>query len=114
MAAYTARLGAIDERCAAAPGTAFRDSRLPIEQFKALVRDQFFVLLTERERGVRALGTLVPEVDERAPLRRLNVSSVILLSRARPHLPFATDAVGFGGEADACKDRGERGRRITG
>jgi hypothetical protein len=62
-----------DERCAAALGAAFRESHLPIEHFKALVRDQFFVLLTERERGVQALGTLVPEADKQATLlQRLN------------------------------------------
>jgi hypothetical protein len=84
MAAYAAKLGSggfeealaramlyvvsaersFNEPCAAALGTAFRESYL---------RDQFFVLLTERERGVQALGTLLPEADKRATLlQRLN------------------------------------------
>jgi hypothetical protein len=136
MAAYAAKLGSggfeealtramlyvvsaersFDERCAAALGTAFRESHLPIEHFKALVRDQFFVLLTERERGVQALGTLVPEADKRATLlQRLNaivgdpspaeqdrishLSQMLSVSAAKP---------------TSCKDRCDGGRRITG
>jgi hypothetical protein len=65
---------ALDERCAFALGAAFRElTNLTVEQFKALFRDQFFVLLTERERAVEALATLVPEPDKRdALLQRVN------------------------------------------
>ncbi len=60
---------ALDERCAAALAAAFRElTHLTIEQFKALIRDQFFVLLTERRRAVEALATLVPDTDGRAAL----------------------------------------------
>ena len=72
---------ALDERCAAALGMAYRElihlrghpNRSSVEEFKALIRDQFFVLLMERERAVEALATLVREADERAKLlKRIN------------------------------------------
>jgi hypothetical protein len=65
---------ALDERCAFALGAAYRElTQLTVEQFKALVRDQFFVLLTDLERAVDALATLVPEPDKReAVLKRVN------------------------------------------
>jgi hypothetical protein len=71
---------AVDERCAAALAAAFRElkgvrarTRMSVEQFKALVRDQFFVLLIERERAVEALAKMVPEADQRATLlKRIN------------------------------------------
>ena len=60
---------ALDERCAHALYAARRDLlSLPINQYKALVRDQFFVLLLERERAVEALATMVREPDQRAEL----------------------------------------------
>jgi hypothetical protein len=65
---------ALDERCAFALGAAYRElTDLTVEQFKALFRDQFFVLLTEREQAVEALATLVPEPNQReAVLQRVN------------------------------------------
>src|SRR5260221_227322 len=60
---------ALDERCAHALYAARRDLlSLPIDQYKTLVRDQFFVLLLERERAVEALATMVREPDQRAEL----------------------------------------------
>ena len=60
---------ALDERCAAALGVARRDlTHLSVEQFKAMIRAQFFLLLVERERAVDALATLVPEPDKRTLL----------------------------------------------
>jgi hypothetical protein len=60
---------ALDERCAHALYAARRDLlSLPIDQYKTLVRDQFFVLLLERERAVEALAIMVPEPDQRAEL----------------------------------------------
>ena len=60
---------ALDERCAHALYAARRDLlSLPIDQYKTLVRDQFFVLLLERERAIEALATLVREPDQRAEL----------------------------------------------
>src|SRR5262249_16504094 len=41
---------------------------LALDQYKTLVRDQFFVLLLERERAVEALATMVREPDQRAEL----------------------------------------------
>jgi hypothetical protein len=60
---------ALDERCAHALYAARRDLlHLPIDQYKTLVRDQFFVLLLERERAVEALATMVREAGQRAEL----------------------------------------------
>jgi hypothetical protein len=60
---------ALDERCAHALYAARRDlEHLSIEDYKTLVRDQFLVLLLERERAVEALATLVRETDQRAEL----------------------------------------------
>src|SRR5262249_56778692 len=42
--------------------------QLSIDQYKTLVRDQFFVLLLERERAVEALATMVRDADQRAEL----------------------------------------------
>src|SRR5262249_1992392 len=42
--------------------------QLSISQYKTLVRDQFFVLLLERERAVEALATMVREPDQRVEL----------------------------------------------
>ena len=39
-----------------------------LEAFKALVREQFFVLMLERERAVEALATLVTDADARKDL----------------------------------------------
>jgi hypothetical protein len=67
----------LDERCARALGTAYRQqTQLSVEQFKALIRDQFFVLLLERERAVDALAELVPEADKRTVLLE-RISAII-------------------------------------
>jgi hypothetical protein len=59
----------IDPRCALALNVARQQlMRLSLDEFKALVRDQFFVLQLERERAVEALGSLVPGADERKEL----------------------------------------------
>ena len=59
----------LDERCALALGVARRQlMQLSLDAFKALVREQFFVLLLERERAVEALASLVPEADQRQQL----------------------------------------------
>jgi hypothetical protein len=39
-----------------------------LDAFKALVRDQFFVLLLQRDRAIEVLPTLVPEADTRTEL----------------------------------------------
>jgi len=68
---------ALDERCATALGNAFRElTDLSVEAFKALVRDQFFVLLLERGRAVDALASLVPEPDDRKALLQ-RVSAIV-------------------------------------
>jgi hypothetical protein len=68
---------ALDERCAHALYAARGDlRRLPFDQFKTLVRGQFFVLLLERERAVEALATLVREPDQRAELLRRTAAIV--------------------------------------
>ena len=68
---------AFDERCAYAVYAARKDLRqLPLDQYKTLVRGQFFVLLLERERAVEALTTLVREPDQRAELLRRTAAIV--------------------------------------
>ena len=82
---------ALDERCAFALGAAFRElTHLTVEQFKALIRDQFFVLLMERERAVEALTTLVPEPDKReALLQRVNA----IISAGDPPTPAERERI---------------------
>jgi hypothetical protein len=65
---------ALDDRCGRALGTTYRqETQLSIEQFKTLIRDQFFVLLLEGERAVDALAELVPDADKRTVLlERIN------------------------------------------
>jgi len=59
----------LDERCAFALNAARKQfMHLSQDAFKALVRDQFFVLLLQRERAVEALADLVTEADARAQL----------------------------------------------
>ena len=68
---------AFDERCAHVVYTARKDLRqLPLDHYKTLVRDQFYVLLLERERGVEALATMVREPDQRAELLRRTAAIV--------------------------------------
>jgi vacuolar-type H+-ATPase catalytic subunit A/Vma1 len=60
---------ALDERCASALHAARHDlSHLSLEQYKALVRDQFSMLLLERERAIKAIATMVSEFDQRTIL----------------------------------------------
>jgi hypothetical protein len=82
---------ALDERCAFALGAAFRElTHLTVEQFKALIRDQFFVLLMERERAVEALAILVPEADKReAMLQRVNA----IVSAGDPPTPVEQERI---------------------
>jgi hypothetical protein len=82
---------ALDERCAFALGAAYRElTDLTIEQFKALFRDQFFVLLTEGERAVEVLATLVPDADKReAMLKRVNA----IVSAGDPPTPAERERI---------------------
>ena len=41
---------------------------LSLAQFKAMVRDQFFVLQLEPDRAIEALASIVPEADARDEL----------------------------------------------
>ena len=41
---------------------------MPIADFKALVREQFYILLLEREAAVKAIATLVTDPSERSRL----------------------------------------------
>ena len=63
---------ALDERCASALYAARHDlshlSHLSLEQYKALVRDQFSMPLLERERAIKAIATMVSEFDQRTVL----------------------------------------------
>jgi hypothetical protein len=60
---------AVDARCALAMNTArLQLMHLPLVSFKALVRDQFFVLVLERERAIEVLGSLVTTEEQRQDL----------------------------------------------
>ena len=59
----------LDERCAMALNAARKKfMKRSLQEYKTLVRDQFFVLLLERERAVEALAVLVPGAEARANL----------------------------------------------
>jgi hypothetical protein len=59
----------IDQRSALALNVARQKlMHLSLAEFKALVRDQAFLLQLERERAVEALASLVPEADARKEL----------------------------------------------
>ena len=59
----------LDQRCAFALNVARQQlMHLSIEEFKAVVRDQFFVLQLEGERAVVVLASMVPEADARKAL----------------------------------------------
>ena len=59
----------IDQRCALALNVARQQlMHLSLAEFKALVRDQSFVLQLERERAVEVLASLVPGADARKEL----------------------------------------------
>jgi len=65
----TAADRSLDDRCALALNVARQQlMRLSLEDFKVLVRDQFFVLLLERERAVQALASMVPDADGKKEL----------------------------------------------
>jgi hypothetical protein len=60
---------ALDQRCALALNVARQQlMHLSLVEFKALVRDQAFLLQLERERAVEVLASLVPEADARKEL----------------------------------------------
>ena len=59
----------LDQRCALALNVAReRLMRLPLAQFKTLVRDQFFILQLEPDRAMEVLPSLVPDTDARKTL----------------------------------------------
>ena len=59
----------LDQRCALALNAARQQlMHLSLAEFKALVRDQFFVLQLERDRAVEVLASMVPEADARKEL----------------------------------------------
>jgi hypothetical protein len=65
----TAADRSLDDRCALALNVARQQlMRLSLEDFKVLVRDQFFVLLLERERAVQTLASMVPDADGKKEL----------------------------------------------
>lgn len=67
----TAAERSIDERCAFALNVACRKfAHLSLAGFKALVRDQFFVLQLEHERAVEAIASMVPAAPERKELMK--------------------------------------------
>jgi hypothetical protein len=71
---------ALDERSAFALNVVRqRFMHLSLDGFKALVRDQFFVLQLERERAVEALATLVQEADARKELLK-QVEAIVAAS----------------------------------
>lgn len=60
---------ALDERSALALGYGRQQyTSLSLQEFKVLVRDQFFILMLERERAVEAIANLVPEAEARTKL----------------------------------------------
>ena len=59
----------VDQRCALALNVARQKlMHLSLAVFKALVRDQFFVLQLEHERAVEALASMLPKADAREKL----------------------------------------------
>ena len=60
---------AFDQRCAFALNTARRQlMHLSLAEFKALVRNQAFLLQLEPDRAIEVLASLVPEIDSREDL----------------------------------------------
>lgn len=60
---------ALDENCAAALNEVRQSLlHLSLAEFKALVREQFYILLLEREKAVAAIATMVPDPAARATL----------------------------------------------
>jgi hypothetical protein len=59
----------LDQRCALAlNGVRQQLMRLSLAAFKAMVRDQFFVLQLQPDRAIEALASLVPQTDARKDL----------------------------------------------
>ncbi len=59
----------LDQRCALALNVARQQlMHLSLAKFKAVVRDQFFVLQLDGERAVEVLASMVPEADARKAL----------------------------------------------
>jgi hypothetical protein len=62
---------ALDARSATALNAARQKFKhVSLDAFKTLMRDQFFVLLLERERAIDVLGSLVPDAGTRSELLR--------------------------------------------
>jgi len=59
----------LDQRCAFALNVARQQlMHMPLAAFKALVRDQFFILQLEPERAIEVLPSLVADTDARKAL----------------------------------------------
>ncbi len=90
---------AIDQRSALALNVARqRLMHLSLAQFKALVRDQFFVLQLEPDRALEALASMAPGADARKELLK-QVNAIIgaggsPLSAARDRLTRLSDLLG--------------------
>jgi hypothetical protein len=68
---------ALDERCANALSAVRHDiPHLSIEQYKTLVRSQFFLLVLEQERAVEAIATMVSEPNQRAELLKRATATI--------------------------------------
>ena len=79
----------LDQRCAFALNVARQQlMHLSLEEFKAVVRDQFFVLQLEGERAVEVLASMVPEADARKAL--LQQVHAIVGAGAAPTPPSAS------------------------
>jgi hypothetical protein len=60
---------ALDERCAIALGATYRQqTQLSFDAFKAMLREQFYILLLEGERAIDALTKLVPDGDNQTAM----------------------------------------------
>ena len=57
-------MSAVSRRCAACGGTT--TSRLTLSQFKAMVREQFFLLLLDEEAALEAIPKMLPANRRRA------------------------------------------------
>jgi hypothetical protein len=67
----------VDQRCALALNSARQQAmHLSLPAFKLLVRDQFFLLLREREHAVEVLAAMVPDMEARKKLLTQAVSIV--------------------------------------
>jgi len=77
----------IDQRCALALNVARKTlMHLSLAEFKALLRDQSFVLQLERERAVEALAVMVPQAQARKDLLK-QVNAIV----SAGDLPLATE-----------------------